>query len=186
MCGKTATYNLRWSEVYGYASALTPPPELPPEPETRINISPSRLRRKSEPESMVWETVPVIVRRDGVDMAAEAIWPFLPAYSEGRLPTNKQGLGSRQLRNIVEIAMEHACDSLRADGFEIEAQELRAALYNAEAPPEIFGYIAGLGGRDVTPETIEDIYWQTKKEDRLQTDNMWIGLDQETLESWRN
>jgi putative SOS response-associated peptidase YedK len=77
--------------VYAYASALTPPPRLPPDPETRINISPSRLRRKSEPESMVWETVPVIVRGDGADMPAEAIWPFLPAYSEGRLPTNKQG-----------------------------------------------------------------------------------------------
>jgi pyruvate/2-oxoacid:ferredoxin oxidoreductase alpha subunit len=68
----------------------------------------------------------------------------------------------------------------------IFAQELRAALYNAEAPPKIFGYIAGLGGRDVTPETIEDIYWQTKKADRLQTENMWIGLDQERLKSWRN
>jgi pyruvate/2-oxoacid:ferredoxin oxidoreductase alpha subunit len=68
----------------------------------------------------------------------------------------------------------------------IFAQELRAALYSAEAPPKIFGYIAGLGGRDITPETIEDIYWQTKKEDGLQTDNRWIGLDQETLKSWRN
>ncbi|MGD8738762.1 MAG: transketolase C-terminal domain-containing protein [Desulfobacterales bacterium] len=68
----------------------------------------------------------------------------------------------------------------------IFAQELRAALYNAEAPPEIFGYIAGLGGRDVTPETIEDIYWQTKKADRLQTENIWIGLDQEMLKSWHN
>ncbi|MEJ2170967.1 MAG: transketolase C-terminal domain-containing protein [Desulfobacterales bacterium] len=68
----------------------------------------------------------------------------------------------------------------------IFAQELRAALYNAEAPPKISGYIAGLGGRDVTPETIEDIYWQTKKADRLQTENTWIGLDPETLKSWRN
>jgi pyruvate/2-oxoacid:ferredoxin oxidoreductase alpha subunit len=68
----------------------------------------------------------------------------------------------------------------------IFAQELRAALYNAEAPPEIFGYIAGLGGRDVTPETIEDIYWQTKRADRLQTENIWIGLDQEILKSWHN
>ena len=68
----------------------------------------------------------------------------------------------------------------------IFAQELRAALYNAEAPPKIFGFIAGLGGRDVTPETIEDIYWQTKKADRLQTENMWIGLDQEILKTWRN
>lgn len=91
MCGKTATYNLRWSEVYGYASALTPPSELPPDPENRINISPSRLRRKSEPDSMVWETLPVIVPEAGADVPAEAIWPFLPTYSEGRLPMNKQG-----------------------------------------------------------------------------------------------
>ncbi|NOQ18768.1 MAG: pyruvate ferredoxin oxidoreductase, partial [Desulfobacterales bacterium] len=68
----------------------------------------------------------------------------------------------------------------------IFAQELRAALYNAESPPRIFGYIAGLGGRDITPQTIEDIYWQTQKENNPQTESIWIGLDQETVESWRN
>ena len=91
MCGKAANYNLRWSEVYGYASALTPPAALPPDPPNRLNISPSRLRRKSEPDSMVWETLPVIYPAERVDAPAEAIWPFLPAYAEGRLPTNKQG-----------------------------------------------------------------------------------------------
>ena len=91
MCGKTATYNLRWAEVYGYASALMPPAALPPDPPNRINISPSRLRRKSEPESMVWESVPVIWPGEQADEPAEAIWPFIPAYSEGRLPTNKDG-----------------------------------------------------------------------------------------------
>lgn len=91
MCGKTATYNLKWSEVYGYASALTPPVSLPPDPENRVNRSPSRLRRKSEPDSMVWETVPVIHPAGTVDQAAEAVWPFIPAYSEGRLPTNREG-----------------------------------------------------------------------------------------------
>ena len=91
MCGKTATYNLKWSEVYGYASALTPPAALPPDPENRINISPSRLRRKSEPDSMVWETLPVIHAAEASDEPAEAIWPFIPPYSEGRLPMNKQG-----------------------------------------------------------------------------------------------
>jgi len=91
MCGKTAVYNLSWSEVYAYASSLTPPSALPDDPATRINISPSRLRRKSEPDSMVWETLPVIYHDNGVDRPAEAIWPFLPIYSEGRLPMNKQG-----------------------------------------------------------------------------------------------
>jgi putative SOS response-associated peptidase YedK len=91
MCGKTATYNLKWSEVYAYASALTPPSALPPDPENRVNISPSRLRRKSEPDSMVWESLPVIYRSEKTDEPAEAIWPFIPPYSEGRLPMNKQG-----------------------------------------------------------------------------------------------
>jgi putative SOS response-associated peptidase YedK len=40
---------------------------------------------------MIWETLPVIHGHDQVDQPAAAIWPFLPAYSEGRLPTNKQG-----------------------------------------------------------------------------------------------
>jgi putative SOS response-associated peptidase YedK len=40
---------------------------------------------------MVWETLPVIYPAEMADAPAEAIWPFLPAYAEGRLPTNKQG-----------------------------------------------------------------------------------------------
>lgn len=91
MCGKTSVYNITWEEVYGYASALFPPAELPPDPESRINVSPSRLRRKSEPDSMVWESLPVIYPAEDTDAPGEAIWPFLPAWSEGRLPTNKDG-----------------------------------------------------------------------------------------------
>jgi len=91
MCGKASVSHLSWSEVYEYASGLKPPVALPPNPQSRINISPSRLRRKSEPDSMVWETLPIIYRGNDADLPAEAIWPFIPAYSEGRLPMNKQG-----------------------------------------------------------------------------------------------
>ena len=92
---------------------------------------------------------------------------------------------SRQvLSGKQKIAVVDRNCSFGASG--IFAQELRAALYNAESPPQIFGYVAGLGGRDVTPETIEDIYWQTKKADSPLNENMWIGLDQETVESWHN
>ena len=38
-----------------------------------------------------------------------------------------RGIGSRQLRNIVEYAFAESCDSLLKDGFEVEASELRAA-----------------------------------------------------------
>ncbi len=91
MCGKAAVSHLSWAEVYAFAASLTPPSVLPVDPEQRLNISPSRLRRKSEPDSMIWETLPVIYHHQGVDHPAEAIWPFLPVYSEGRLPMNKQG-----------------------------------------------------------------------------------------------
>jgi putative SOS response-associated peptidase YedK len=91
VCGKAAVSHLSWAEVFAYASALSPPASLPANPEPRVNISPSRLRRKSEPDSMVWETLPVIFHEHGEDLPAEAIWPFLPVYSEGRLPMNKQG-----------------------------------------------------------------------------------------------
>jgi putative SOS response-associated peptidase YedK len=91
MCGKTATVHITWAEVYAYASALRPPAAFPPDPADRINISPSRLRRKSEPDSMIWESLPVIYRDGETDRPGEAVWPFIPAYSEGHLPTNRDG-----------------------------------------------------------------------------------------------
>ena len=91
MCGKASVSHLSWVEVFAFANAFNPPSALPPDPASRINASPSRLRRKSEPDSMVWETLPVLYVDGAVDQPAEAIWPFLPVYSEGRLPMNKQG-----------------------------------------------------------------------------------------------
>ena len=35
--------------------------------------------------------------------------------------------------------------------------ELQSALYNADVHPLLNGYVAGLGGRDVTPKTIRKI-----------------------------
>jgi putative SOS response-associated peptidase YedK len=90
MCGKASVY-IKWRDVYAYASSLTPPAALPDDPAARSNVSPSRLLRKSEPDSMVWETLPVITAQGKVDQPAEAIWPYIPPYSEGRLPTNKEG-----------------------------------------------------------------------------------------------
>lgn len=39
--------------------------------------------------------------------------------------------------------------------------ETKAALYNMENPPKTCGFIAGLGGRDVTPEDIEEMTHMT-------------------------
>ena len=91
MCGKAAVSHLAWKDVYAWATSLTPPGALPADPESRINISPSRLRRVSEPDSMVWETLPAIFVEDGVDRPTQATWPFLPFWARGQLPRNKEG-----------------------------------------------------------------------------------------------
>lgn len=91
MCGKAAVTHLKWKDIYAWATSLTPSMVLPPDPVSRINISPSRLRRKSEPDSITWETLPAIYADNDIDRATEAVWPFLPHWSRGRLPRNKDG-----------------------------------------------------------------------------------------------
>ena len=59
----------------------------------------------------------------------------------------------------------------------IFAQEVRAALCNSKGHPPVFGYIAGLGGRDVPPETLTEIYRLTKDADTPEQESIWIGLD---------
>jgi pyruvate/2-oxoacid:ferredoxin oxidoreductase alpha subunit len=68
----------------------------------------------------------------------------------------------------------------------IFAQEIRAALCNLGSHPPVFGFVAGLGGRDITPQTLTEIYQETKKNSTPAADSIWIGLNQETVESWRN
>jgi pyruvate/2-oxoacid:ferredoxin oxidoreductase alpha subunit len=58
----------------------------------------------------------------------------------------------------------------------IFAQELRAALCNLDPRPLIYGYIAGIGGRDVTPEVLDEIYQRTKEAGRPEGEGVWIGL----------
>lgn len=91
MCGKAAVSHLKWKDVYAWATSLTPVSTMPEDPASRVNISPSRLRRKSEPDSMVWETLPAIYADGEYDRPTEAIWPFLPYWSRGQLPQNKAG-----------------------------------------------------------------------------------------------
>ena len=91
MCGKASVAHLSWREVYQWADTLRAPAALPLDPEHRVNVSPSRLRRKADPGSMTWETLPVIRAEDEHDVPGEALWPFIPPYSEGRLPHNREG-----------------------------------------------------------------------------------------------
>ena len=93
-----------------------------------------------------------------------------------------------RLRRIVGKAQKLAVIdrnfSFGASG--IFAQEIKAALYNAVDHLPVFGFVAGLGGRDVTPQTIEDIYWQTKNSNAPKSESIWIGLNQELVQTWSN
>ena len=67
----------------------------------------------------------------------------------------------------------------------IFAQEIRAALCGLDRPPKVFGYVAGLGGRDITPDTLLEIFNQTKEKPVPEKEHIWIGLNREIVESWQ-
>jgi pyruvate ferredoxin oxidoreductase alpha subunit len=52
--------------------------------------------------------------------------------------------------------------------------EIKAAIYSMDNPPRAYDFIAGLGGRDVTPEDIENMIHLTKSEDISEV--TWYGL----------
>lgn len=54
--------------------------------------------------------------------------------------------------------------------------EVKAAVYNERYKPPIFGFIAGLGGRDMTPKVIGDIVEFTLKHEKQENETIWIGL----------
>lgn len=60
----------------------------------------------------------------------------------------------------------------------IFAEEIRAALYDLppERRPEIFGYVVGLGGGDVTPATIDEILERTRVSAAPEREDLWVGV----------
>jgi pyruvate/2-oxoacid:ferredoxin oxidoreductase alpha subunit len=58
------------------------------------------------------------------------------------------------------------------------AQEIRSALCSEEERPTIFGFVTGLGGRDITPELIREMISYTLGNNRPQKDILWVGLKQ--------
>ena len=61
----------------------------------------------------------------------------------------------------------------------IFAEELRAALYDlpAEDRPLIFGYVLGLGGRDITPAVIDEVIERTRQGAPSEREDLWVGVN---------
>ncbi len=60
----------------------------------------------------------------------------------------------------------------------IFAEELRSALYDVppDDRPTLFGYVVGLGGRDVTPTVIGEIIDGTRAAERPEREDLWVGV----------
>jgi pyruvate/2-oxoacid:ferredoxin oxidoreductase alpha subunit len=56
------------------------------------------------------------------------------------------------------------------------AQEVRNALYGTPSPPPVWGFVAGLGGRDVLPEDIVTATTQVLEESEPPELVCWLGL----------
>jgi len=55
-------------------------------------------------------------------------------------------------------------------------QEIRSALCGHPRIPEIYSYLIGLGGRDITVDSIVEAYKLTKERETPGTEPVWLGL----------
>jgi len=63
----------------------------------------------------------------------------------------------------------------------IWAQEIRSALYNTDHRVPVFSFIAGIGGRDVTPPVINEVLDIAAARELPDQDVYWIGVRDEQL-----
>ena len=85
------------------------------------------------------------------------------------------------LKGVPKVAVVDRNNSAGAGG--IFAQELKAALYHRPERPAIHSYVAGLGGRDITPGTLESIYWKTLEAAAPAPQSQWVDIDEELAKS---
>jgi len=55
-------------------------------------------------------------------------------------------------------------------------QEVKSALYGQPRSPLLFGFIAGLGGRDITKDSFREIAEYALKKNRAEEEIVWIGV----------
>jgi pyruvate ferredoxin oxidoreductase alpha subunit len=78
------------------------------------------------------------------------------------------------LKGVSKVAVIDRNISFGMGG--IFAEELKSVYGNEEEGPIIFGYVAGLGGRDITKETISGILEYTFEEERPKKASLWPDL----------
>jgi pyruvate/2-oxoacid:ferredoxin oxidoreductase alpha subunit len=56
-------------------------------------------------------------------------------------------------------------------------EEVKSAMYGQDPEVPLFGFIAGLGGRDITPQTYKDIAKLTLEKDKPDEGINWVGVN---------
>jgi len=87
----------------------------------------------------------------------------------------------RAISRVPKIAVVDRNFSFGASG--IFAQEVRAALCNVHHRPLVFGYVCGLGGRDVTADLLVEILQRTRNATGPDPEDIWTGLAEVPHES---
>ncbi len=105
------------------------------------------------------------LNKEGVSVAGIKIKRFRPFPSEEIY---------RAIKGVKKLAVIDRNLSAGVGG--IFAQELRAALYPKEERFPVFGFISGLGGRDITPELIEEAIRYTLDHEQPEEEILWLGL----------
>lgn len=90
----------------------------------------------------------------------------------------------RALAGAKKVAVVDRNFSFGATG--IFAQEVRAAVCNVPDHPPVFGFIAGLGGRDVTTTVLASMIEQTKAAGVPPAESIWIGLTEAAYATGRS
>jgi len=103
--------------------------------------------------------------REGYSVAGIKVKRFRPFPSEEIYEAIR---GARKLAVIDR--------NLSAGVGGIFAQELRASLYSREERPQVYGFVSGLGGRDITPDLIEEAIQYTVEHSRPEEEILWLGL----------
>ncbi len=80
----------------------------------------------------------------------------------------------RIVQNVKKVAVVDRNLSYGHHG--IFYQEVKSALYGRDGTPPVFGYVAGLGGRDITPGDFKDIYQSASSKNAPYEEIGWIGV----------
>jgi pyruvate/2-oxoacid:ferredoxin oxidoreductase alpha subunit len=105
------------------------------------------------------------LNREGIRVSLLKIKMFRPFPSE----EIREVLGGVRKVAVLDRAL-----SFGQSGF--FAQEIRSTFCNEEQRPKIFGFVTGLGGRDVTPAMIRHMISYTQERDHPEKDLIWVGL----------